>query len=129
MDNEEYINKLSKAIKEGSLSEAIKVYGEGRKLENLSSRMPSKIPSYWERQLRPRISNFIWFTKIWFLKHLHHLFPSLHKWEWIGIQECSCCGFEGMTCIDCYSQIIIGDTAEWLYKSEILIGTRYENGD
>jgi len=77
--------------------------------------------------LSARISNFIYFAKRRIRTYLHKMFPSLHKLYWVGVFECGCCGFEGVSCRTCDLVMVIGECAD--FGTESYAGGRRENGD
>lgn len=81
--------------------------------------------------LKSLLINIWYFIKLDFFAALHNKWPSLHKYEWIGIQDCYCCGYEGFCCKRCKHKVIIGETADPIANGHygLTAGTPFENGD
>lgn len=103
----------------------IKIYGEGKALEDLSFRKSPPKPS-----MKTRLMTWFWFKvycfHTWLIQWHHKYNTNYHYWEWVEVAECGCCGFEGMVCKTCNAKVLIGEVGySWDSKTQ----SRLESGD
>lgn len=81
------------------------------------------------RTLRGNWVYYKWRAKIALLQLYHRFRPDLHQFRWVGIMECGCCGFEGLSCEVCNQHMIIGDCADaYISPDGLTAGRWYESG-